>query len=91
MLPIEDILVFDCSSHGGLDSTVKNKLSSEYIAAKISLKSVGTEVNFTVGDGHYYGGFYNSPLEKGRNYYIILRAVSHWRTVCETIAVVVKM
>ncbi|XP_024908928.1 sushi domain-containing protein 1 isoform X2 [Cynoglossus semilaevis] len=80
VLPIEDILVFDCSSHGGLDSTVKNKLSSEYIAAKISLKSVGTEVNFTVGDGHYYGGFYNSPLEKGRNYYIILRAVSHWRT-----------
>ena len=81
VLPVEDITVFECSSPGSPDPLSKNKFSSEYITAQILIRQVGTQMNFTVGDGRYYGGFYNAPLEKGRTYYIILRTVSQWKTV----------
>nr|XP_043881115.1 sushi domain-containing protein 1 isoform X6 [Solea senegalensis] len=81
VLPVEEIMVFDCSSHGHpQDSSRKNKLSSKYITAQILVSHVGTEMNFTVGDGLLYEGFYNAPLENGKNYYIVLRAVSQWKT-----------
>ncbi|XP_056231860.1 sushi domain-containing protein 1 isoform X2 [Seriola aureovittata] len=74
----------DPISPGRPDPSRKSKSSSEYITAQIRLTQVGTEMNFTVGDGLYYGGFYNAPLENGRNYYIILRAVSHWKTALKS-------
>ncbi|XP_050931098.1 sushi domain-containing protein 1 isoform X6 [Lates calcarifer] len=80
VLPVEEIIVFDCSSPGLSDPSSKSKSSSEYITAQIHVREVRTEMNFTVGDGLHYGGFYNAPLENGRNYYIILRAVSQWKT-----------
>ncbi|KAM9822392.1 sushi domain-containing protein 1 isoform X7 [Syngnathus typhle] len=76
VLPIEGVMVFDCSSP--VDGE-KSGSSQGHIAAEMRSRDVGTEFNFTVGDGHYYGGFFNAPLEKGRNYYIILRAVSQWK------------
>lgn len=54
---------------------------AEYVTAQFDVHYVGTEMNFTIGDGLLYGGFYNAPLESGKNYYIILRAVSQWKTV----------
>lgn len=78
VLPIEGIMMFDCSSPV---SSNTRESSKEYITGQIDVRHVGTEMNFTVGDGLYYGGFLNAPLEKGRNYYIILRAVSQWKTV----------
>nr|XP_019949285.1 PREDICTED: sushi domain-containing protein 1-like isoform X2 [Paralichthys olivaceus] len=81
VVPVEDIMVFDCSSPGSPDL---NKFSSEYITARILIRQVGTQINFTVGDGLYYGGFYNAPLEKGRTYYIILRVVSQWKTALKS-------
>ncbi|XP_067458670.1 sushi domain-containing protein 1 isoform X4 [Thunnus thynnus] len=77
VLPLEGIMVFDCSSPSSLFR--KSESSIEYVTAQIHLRHVGTEMNFTVGDGLYYGSFYNAPLENGRNYYIILRAVSQWK------------
>lgn len=74
-------MMFDCASPG---PSIESKTSSEYITAQIHVRHVATEMNFTVGDGLHYGGFYNAPLENGRNYYIILRAVSQWKTVGET-------
>lgn len=76
VLPVEGILMFDCS-----DPSSNIKSSAEFIAAQIEVRYVATEMNFTVGDGLYYGGFFNAPLKNGRNYYIILRAVSQWKTV----------
>lgn len=76
VLPVEDIMVFDCSS-----PVDRSESSTEYITAQIHVRHVGTEMNFTVGDGLYYGSFFNAPLENGRNYYIILRAVSQWKRV----------
>lgn len=72
MLPVEGIIMFDCSSAAS---------SLEHITAQIAVRHVGTQMDFTVGDGLYYGGFFNEPLENGRNYYIILRAVSQWKMV----------
>ncbi|XP_062240820.1 sushi domain-containing protein 1 isoform X3 [Platichthys flesus] len=84
VLPVEDIMVFDCSSPGSTDPLSKNNFSSEYITAQILIGQVGTQMDFTVGDGLYYGGFYNAPLKKGRTYYIILRAVSQWKTTLKS-------
>ncbi|XP_053277415.1 sushi domain-containing protein 1 isoform X3 [Pleuronectes platessa] len=84
VLPVEGIMVFDCSSPGSTDPLSKNNFSSEYITAQILIGQVGTQMDFTVGDGLYYGGFYNAPLKKGRTYYIILRAVSQWKTTLKS-------
>lgn len=77
-------MTFDCSSPASSDPSSKVKSSTEYIAAQIDVSHVGTEMNFTVGNELYYGGVFNAPLENGRNYYIILRAVSQWNTVGAT-------
>lgn len=75
-------MVFDCS-----DPSSDLKSSSMYITAQIDVKHIGTGMNFTVGDGLYYGGFLNVPLKNGRDYYIFLRAVSQWKMVGETIII----
>uniref|UniRef100_A0A671XQ42 Sushi domain containing 1 n=1 Tax=Sparus aurata TaxID=8175 RepID=A0A671XQ42_SPAAU len=72
VLPAEGMIMFDCSSAAS---------SLGHITAQIAVGHVGTQMDFTVGDGLYYGGFFNEPLGNGRNYYIILRAVSQWKTV----------
>ncbi|XP_035514628.1 sushi domain-containing protein 1 [Morone saxatilis] len=84
VLPVEGIVVFDCPSPASSDPSSKIKSSTEYITAQIDVRHVGTVMNFTVGDGLYYGGFFNAPLESGRNYYIILRAVSQWKTALKS-------
>lgn len=84
VLPAEGIMMFDCASPASSDPSSKIKSSTEYITAQIDVRHVSTEMNFTVGDELYYGGFFNAPLENGRNYYIILRAVSQWKTVGAT-------
>lgn len=73
-------MVFDC-----LDPSNDLKSSSLYITAQIKAKRIRNEMNFTVGDGFYYGGFLNVPLKNGRDYYIFLRAVSQWNMVGSTI------
>ncbi|XP_056888699.1 sushi domain-containing protein 1 isoform X5 [Takifugu flavidus] len=82
VLPAEGIVVFDCS-----DPSSDLKSSSLYIAAQINAKHVGTEMNFTVGDGFCYGGFLNVPLKNGRDYYIFLRAVSQWEMASKSACV----
>ncbi|XP_053181615.1 sushi domain-containing protein 1 [Scomber japonicus] len=77
VLPVEGIMVFNCSSP--VDRGHSSKPTTEYITALIHVSHIGTEMNFTVGDGLSYGSFFNAPLENGRNYYIILRVVSQWK------------
>ena len=74
-------MVFDCSAPGSSEYSNKRKYQAQYVAAQFQVRHVGKEMNFTVGDGVYYDGFYNAPLEHGRDYYIILRAVSQWKMV----------
>ncbi|KAK7933299.1 hypothetical protein WMY93_004195 [Mugilogobius chulae] len=75
VLPVEGLLVFDCFS----PTFSSDQHRTHYITAQIQLKDVGTDMTFTVGDGRFYTGFLNEPLENGKDYYIILRAVSEWR------------
>ncbi|XP_070760468.1 sushi domain-containing protein 1 isoform X2 [Enoplosus armatus] len=84
VLPVEGIMMFDCSSPASSEPSSENKSSAEYITAQIDVRHVGKDMNFTVGDELYYGGFFNAPLENGRNYYIILRVVSQWKTALKT-------
>ncbi|KAI9534302.1 hypothetical protein NQZ68_014710 [Dissostichus eleginoides] len=78
VLPVDGIMMFDCSSPASLDPKIKS--SAEYITGQFDVQHVGTEMNFTVGDELLYGGFFNAPLQNGRSYYIILRAVSQWKS-----------
>lgn len=71
MLPVVGTVLFHCSRPPPL----------QHLAAQLDPRQVGTEVNFTVGDGRYYGGAFNAPLETGRSYYVVLRAVRRWRAV----------
>lgn len=86
VLPVEGTMVFDCSGPSS-----GPRPSSLYITAQIDLKHVGTGMNFTVGDGLYYGGFLNVPLKNGIDYYIFLRAVSQWKTVGDTTPIDVRI
>lgn len=80
VLPVEGLMVFDCSS----PTSSESQSSTSYITAKVDVKDIGTELNFTVGDGLYYKGFFNAPLENGKDYYIIVRAVSEWKEVSKS-------
>ncbi|KAL0979639.1 hypothetical protein UPYG_G00187600 [Umbra pygmaea] len=78
VFPLEGTLLFDCSSPKNSDFSSKKKPNGQYITAQFPLKHVKKEINLTLGDGNYYGGFYNAPLQNGQDYYIILRAVTQW-------------
>lgn len=39
-----------------------------YIAAELSAHDIRQEIRFPVGDNGTYGGYYNAPLEKGKEY-----------------------
>ncbi|KAJ4942166.1 hypothetical protein JOQ06_012034, partial [Pogonophryne albipinna] len=86
VLPVDGNIMFDCSSPASSDP--KSKSSAEYITGEFDVQHVGTEMNFTVGDGLLYGGFFNAPLQNGRSYYIILRAVSQWKSAFKSSCVV---
>ncbi|XP_064817447.1 sushi domain-containing protein 1 isoform X5 [Oncorhynchus masou masou] len=88
VLPLEGTLVFDCSSLNTPDFSSERKPHGQYITAQLHLRDIGKEINLTLGDGHYYGGFYNAPLQNGRDYYIILRAVSQWGGAFKTSCVI---
>ncbi|XP_031426366.1 sushi domain-containing protein 1 isoform X2 [Clupea harengus] len=78
VLPVEGTLVFDCNSPRSPHFPKDSSCHGEYVAAQIQVRDVGKELNFTVGDEQHYGGFYNAPLENGKDYYIILRTVCQW-------------
>nr|XP_057927625.1 sushi domain-containing protein 1 isoform X7 [Doryrhamphus excisus] len=79
VLPIDDTMVFDCSAPVDGDTASKYDTVKGSVQAQMRISHIGTAMNFTVGDGLYYGGFFNAPLEKGRHYYVVLRAVSQWK------------
>ncbi|XP_017161976.1 sushi domain-containing protein 1 isoform X3 [Poecilia reticulata] len=87
VLPVEELVVFDCSSPASLDPSGRVDSPAEYLTAQLGVQSLGAEVNFTVGDGVLYGGFYNAPLQSGNNYFIVLRVVSRWKTMSRSCCV----
>ncbi|MEQ2251789.1 hypothetical protein ILYODFUR_014773, partial [Ilyodon furcidens] len=80
VLPVEEVLMFDCASPASLNPASRTQSPTEYMTAQLVVQNLATKVNFTVGDGFLYGGFYNAPLESGNTYFIVLRVVSQWKT-----------
>ncbi|XP_051535704.1 sushi domain-containing protein 1-like isoform X8 [Myxocyprinus asiaticus] len=78
VLPVEGMLLFDCSSSLSPRFFSQERCDRGYVTAQIQLSGLGTEMNFSVGDQQQYGDFFNAPLENGRDYYIILRTVCQW-------------
>ncbi|XP_048837295.1 sushi domain-containing protein 1 isoform X32 [Brienomyrus brachyistius] len=81
VLLLEGKVVFDCSSPRTPHFYGCREPCQEYITAEVQLAATGRKLFFTVGDQQWYGGYYNAPLENGKDYYIILRAVSQWAGV----------
>jgi len=84
VVPLDGTVVFDCASRGSPDflSAGAGPSSGQYVTGQFPVRHMrGQEMNFTLGDGRYHGGFFNAPLTRGRNYYVILRVVSRWKEV----------
>ncbi|XP_051750797.1 sushi domain-containing protein 1 isoform X3 [Ctenopharyngodon idella] len=78
VLPVEGVMLFDCSSSVSPRFFSQQRCDQGYVTAQIQLSGLGAELNFTVGDQQLYGDFFNAPLENGKDYYIILRTVCQW-------------
>ncbi|XP_057179125.1 sushi domain-containing protein 1 isoform X3 [Triplophysa rosa] len=78
VLPVEGVLLFDCSSSDSPRFFAQQRCDGGYVTAQIHLRGLAVEINFTVGDQRLYGDFFNAPLENGKDYYIILRTVCQW-------------
>ncbi|XP_059910735.1 sushi domain-containing protein 1 isoform X6 [Gadus macrocephalus] len=80
VVPLDGTVVFECRSRGIPGSSQGVPPSSQYITGQFPLGHMNdTEMIFTVGDGRFHGGFFNAPLKRGTNYYVILRVVSQWK------------
>ncbi|XP_067118500.1 receptor-type tyrosine-protein phosphatase mu-like isoform X2 [Centruroides vittatus] len=56
-----------------------NESREDYVAAKFYPEQIpSTGINFTVGDGKHYNGFYNPPLTTGEKYKIGLAVLSEF-------------
>ncbi|XP_075681713.1 sushi domain-containing protein 1 [Rhinoderma darwinii] len=51
-----------------------------YVTAEFFPVDVSDHLEFPVGDRQYYGEFYNAPLERGKDYCIILRTITKIKT-----------
>ena len=79
-MPLDGTVVFNCRSSQG------DPPSGQYVTGQFPLSQMNiTEMIFTVGDGRFHGGFFNAPLKRGTNYYVILRVVSHWKEAGQSI------
>ncbi|XP_069623111.1 sushi domain-containing protein 1 [Ranitomeya imitator] len=63
-----------------------------YVTAEFFPGDVSDHLEFSVGDRQYYGEFYNAPLERGKDYCIILRTITKVRTqTCTVMAQVEEL
>ncbi|KAJ8983439.1 hypothetical protein NQ317_013201 [Molorchus minor] len=69
---------FEKDSVLSYDEAKKNGLAY-YVAAELKADDINKE--FVVGDGHYYGSYYNAPLDPDTNYDIILALVSQYNGI----------
>ncbi|TRZ04540.1 hypothetical protein DNTS_014387 [Danionella cerebrum] len=78
VLPVEGVMLFDCSSSESPRFLSQQRCDGGYVTARVRLRDLESEWNFTIGDQQLYGDFFNAPLENGKDYFIILRTVCQW-------------
>ncbi|KAJ8285464.1 hypothetical protein GJAV_G00027100 [Gymnothorax javanicus] len=77
VVPLEGRVVFNCRLAKELHFQSQSP-TRLYMAAQLRVVDIGRELSFTLGDQRNYGNYFNAPLQPGRDYYIILRAVNQW-------------
>ncbi|KAM4052946.1 sushi domain-containing protein 1 isoform 2-T3 [Anomaloglossus baeobatrachus] len=91
---IQLVLVRGCSfSCESLEAVTYFNIVSKaqgYVTAEFFPGDDSDHLEFSVGDRRYYGEFYNAPLERGKDYCIILRTITKMRTQTCTAQVVAQ-
>ncbi|XP_063770766.1 sushi domain-containing protein 1 isoform X2 [Pseudophryne corroboree] len=71
---------FTCESLEAFTYFNKTSKTQGYVTAEFFPGDVSNHTEFSVGDRQYYGDFYNAPLERGKDYCIILQTITKMRT-----------
>ncbi|XP_072010859.1 sushi domain-containing protein 1 isoform X3 [Engystomops pustulosus] len=83
---------FKCESLEAVTYFHNTSKTQGYVTAEFFPGDVSEYLEFPVGDRQYYGLFYNAPLERGKNYCIILRTVTKMKTqTCTVMAQVEEL
>ncbi|KAM4808395.1 sushi domain-containing protein 1-like [Rhinophrynus dorsalis] len=56
-------------------------IPSAYTTILLQAKNLTSARTVTLGDGQYYGGFFNAPLSRDHNYTVYVRVTSRWKQV----------
>ncbi|XP_058550514.1 sushi domain-containing protein 1 isoform X12 [Neofelis nebulosa] len=82
VLPLALQSTFFCDSEGATSFFSNTSDASGYVAAELLAEDVPDDaMEISIGDRLYYGKYYNAPLRKGNDYWIILRITSEWNKV----------
>nr|XP_060464994.1 sushi domain-containing protein 1 isoform X2 [Panthera onca] len=82
VLPLALQSTFFCDSEGATSFFSNTSDASGYVAAELLAEDVPDDaMEISIGDRLYYGKYYNAPLRKGNDYWIILRITSEWNEV----------
>ncbi|XP_018097222.1 uncharacterized protein LOC108704988 [Xenopus laevis] len=69
-----------CTSYTSTESN-SSHIPSVYTAMLVPAMNLKKSRTFTLGDGLYYNGFFNSPMNPELNYKVYLRVTSRWKEV----------
>ncbi|XP_056374593.1 sushi domain-containing protein 1 isoform X2 [Hyla sarda] len=81
---------FTCESLEAVTYFSNISRTQGYVTAEFFPGDFSDHVEFFVGDRQYYGKFYNAPLERGKDYCVILRTLTKIRTQSCTVMAQVK-
>ncbi|XP_018416652.1 PREDICTED: sushi domain-containing protein 1 [Nanorana parkeri] len=78
---------FTCESLEAVTYFSNISKTQGYVTAEFFPEDTPEHLDLLVGDRQYYGDFYNAPLERGKDYCIILRTVSKMKShTCMVVA-----
>ncbi|KAM9587269.1 sushi domain-containing protein 1 isoform 6-T8 [Morphnus guianensis] len=81
VLPLGLQSTFICDSFAAATFFSNTADVKGYVAAEFRAMDVADNMSIALGDRHYYGKFYNAPLNLGEEYCVFLRVISEWNKV----------
>ncbi|XP_075136519.1 sushi domain-containing protein 1 [Leptodactylus fuscus] len=92
VIPLVHWCSFSCESLEAVTYFTNVSKNQGYVTAEFFPGDVSDHLEFFVGDRQYYGEFYNAPLERGKDYCVILRTITKIKTqTCTVIAQVEEL
>ncbi|XP_040273238.1 sushi domain-containing protein 1 isoform X2 [Bufo bufo] len=80
VVPLVRRCSFTCESLQAVPYFNNTSKTHGYVTAEFFPKDDPDHLEFSIGDRQYYGEFYNAPLERGKDYCIILRTITKMKT-----------